>query len=176
MVTNHITDHKARLILGSDPKAAPFTHWGCPKAAIAVFGKGGVEEGRTRFCLHKHLLPQNPTPYRLRNTTIKEFHVGKSKEKTADWDPSPCTQGCIRFSDSSILLLATKLPLLQCGRFCIGLRDCCCLLLSSQPWQVWLSSAVLCLAPLQLAGLLFQRGFSLGPWPCTTACTFQALL
>lgn len=55
-------------------------------------------------------------------------------------------------------------------------RDCYCGFLSSQTWQVWLSSAVLCFALLQLAGLLFQRGFSLGPLPCTTACTFPALL
>lgn len=110
------------------------------------------------------------------NTTSKEFHVGRSKEKTADWHPSPWTQGCIHFSDNGILLLAIKFSLLQCGRLCILLRDCCCLLLSSQPWQVWLSSAVLCPAPLQLVGLLFQRGFSLGPLPCTTACTFRALL
>ena len=65
--------------------------------------------------------PKSLTPCRLRNTTIKEFHVRRSKEKTADWDPSPCTPGCIHFSDSSILLLATKLSLLQCGRFSIGL-------------------------------------------------------
>lgn len=61
MVTNHITtDHKASAILGSDTKAAPISYWEGPKAAIAVFEEGGVEKGRTRLRLHKHLLPEKP--------------------------------------------------------------------------------------------------------------------
>lgn len=175
-VNNHITTkHKASLILGSDIKAAPLSCWECPKAAIAVFGEGSVEKGRTRLHLHQHLLLQKPHPQSLRSTIIKEFHVGRSKENRLGSFPLHLGMHPL-FRTAFFLLPAPRPPLLQHGRFCISLRDCCCLPLSLQPWQVWLSSAALCLAPLQLAGLLFPRGFSLGPWPCTTACTFQALL
>jgi hypothetical protein len=46
-----------------------------------------------------------------------------------------------------------------------------CQRLSSQLWDACLSSAEACSAPRQWVGPLFQKGFSLGPLPCTTACT-----
>lgn len=99
-VNNHITTkHKASLILSSDIKAASLLCWEHPKAAIAVFGEGSVEKGRTRLHLHQHLLLQKSHPQSFRSTIIKEFHVGRSKEKRTAWDPSPCTWGCSHSSE-----------------------------------------------------------------------------
>lgn len=50
-------------------KLAPISYWQCPKAAIAVFGEGGLEKRK-----NKALLTQTPVTPKPHSTQAYEHH------------------------------------------------------------------------------------------------------